>query len=274
MDASLEKMKQYAPLFLRLSLAVVFLLFGFQKLMFPGQGTAEIQQIFTTESGTMSLGIASALNYYMGLFEAMLGIALALGMFIRRLAPLAALAVLGIFVAILFTYGLNTEDETLLFDVGLVGAGLALWFLGAGSLSFDNRNQENINQGKLAAYAPLVIRVGLAFSLLLSGYQKIVGDVAYLGWIELILALLLFGGLLIRFTAPAFVLLAVWSLWNSISEHGFYIGDSILPDPALSRTIGVLGAGLALWFLGAGMMSIDMWYKKRSSIPEASSQQP
>jgi len=55
---------------------------------------------------------------------------------------------------------------------------------------------------------------------------------------------------------------------------GFFIGESILPDPALSRTIGVLGAGLALWFLGAGKLSIDMWFKKRSPVQEASSQQP
>ena len=76
-----EKLKSWAPVFLRLGLAAVFLVFGLQKLSFPSQGTAEIQQIFTSVAGEqlLSLGAASAMNYYMGLFELMLGISLAAG---------------------------------------------------------------------------------------------------------------------------------------------------------------------------------------------------
>ena len=257
-----EKLKSWAPVFLRLGLAAVFLVFGLQKLSFPSQGTAEIQQIFTSVAGEqlLSLGAASAMNYYMGLFELMLGISLAAGWAIRWAAPLSGLMVLGIFASITLKYGFNTEDETLLLDAGLIGAALALWVLTYNKQQTTD-NLQQTTENKFAAWAPMMIRVGLALSLLLSGYQKVVGDGFLIGCVELVFAVFLLGGFLIRFVAPLFVLLTIWNLFAAIAERGLFV-QGILPDPTLTRDIGVIGAALALWALGAGRFSIDRWNKE------------
>ena len=54
-----------ALLVLRIGLAIVFLLFGFQKLSSPSQTTAEIQLILNF----MPLAGAAAINFYLGLLE-------------------------------------------------------------------------------------------------------------------------------------------------------------------------------------------------------------
>src|SRR3989344_8993983 len=104
-----EKLKSWAPVFLRLGLAAVFLVFGLQKLSFPSQGTAEIQQIFTSVAGEqlLSLGAASAMNYYMGLFELMLGISLAAGMAIRWAGPLSGVLVFCVFASFTLQEGFH-----------------------------------------------------------------------------------------------------------------------------------------------------------------------
>ena len=265
MNDFVEKLKPWAPLFLRLGLAAVFLVFGFQKLSFPSQGTAEIQQIFTLGAGgeVLSLGGGAAMNYYMGLFELLLGISLALGWAIRWVASLGGLMVLGIFASVTLKYGFNTEDETLLLDAGLIGAALALWALTYNKQqTTDNLQQEAevvSRQSLVVSYerwAPVAIRVGLALSLLLSGYQKVAGDGFLIGCVELVFAVFLLGGFLIRFVAPLFVLLTVWNLFAAIAERGFFV-QGILPDPTLTRVIGVIGAALALWALGAGSREVQ-----------------
>lgn len=246
-----EGLKPYAPLFLRLGLAVVFVLFGLQKLSFPSQGTAEIQQVLTsavTGQSLVSLAVASAMNYYMGLFELMLGLALLSGKMLRYAAPLGALLVLVIFISVTFRYGMNTEDKTLLLDAALIGGALALWML---------------NSEKWKNAAPLLLRVGMALSFALLGYQKIAAG-AVLGWAECAIAVLLLVGFMTRYIAPLAALFVVWSLFEAVGARGFLV-QGMLPDPTLSRDIGVIGGALALWALGAGKWSVDG--KKEEATP-------
>ena len=132
MDNLLTKLKPYAPLFIRLGLAAVFLLFGYHKLYEPEQARAEIQLLLD-----LGIGSAAAINFYVGLFEIIVGISFTIGYGIKYTAPLAALSLLGILGAILRS-GV-TIDPNLYRDLGLIGAALSLWLTGAGPLSLDER---------------------------------------------------------------------------------------------------------------------------------------
>lgn len=119
------------PLFLRLGLGVVFILFGIHKLSSPSQASSEIQLLLD-----IGIGPASALNYYLGLAEIIIAIALFLGISLNWAASVSALLITGIFGSIVYKYGL-TQDPTLNRDIGLIGAALALWFIGPGPWSVD-----------------------------------------------------------------------------------------------------------------------------------------
>ena len=127
-----ENLKIYAPLILRLGLATVFFLFGYQKLSVPAQTRAEIQLLLD-----IGLGSAAAINYYLGLLELMIAFGFVLGAFIGYLAPLAAFLLFGFFSSFMWKYGINV-DPTLFRDIGLLGGALSLWLTGGGVLSFDN----------------------------------------------------------------------------------------------------------------------------------------
>ncbi len=126
-----EKLKPYAPFCLRIGLAAVFLLFGLQKMYAPGQGSAEIQGILG-----IGLGLASAMNFYIGLLELALAVSLTLGWMIKYSAPISTLLVLGIYGLIVLKYGASF-DPTFSRDLGIIGACFALSFLGAGAWSVD-----------------------------------------------------------------------------------------------------------------------------------------
>lgn len=127
-----ENFKNYAPIFLRLGLAVVFLLFGYQKLSVPEQTRAEIQLLLD-----IGLGSASAINYYLGLAELLVALGFLFGAYMKYIAPLASVLLTGFFVSFLWKYGASI-DPTLYRDLGLLGGTLSLWFSGAGYFSFDD----------------------------------------------------------------------------------------------------------------------------------------
>ena len=128
---NLDKSKNWASLLLRWGLAVVFILFGYQKLSIPEQTRAEIQLLLD-----IGLGSASAINFYLGLIEIMVAISFVLGIFIKKTSLLASLMLLGFFSSFLWKYGLGI-DPTLYRDLGLLAGSLALWFLGSGDWSLD-----------------------------------------------------------------------------------------------------------------------------------------
>ena len=132
MSERLYRLKPYAPLIVRLGLALVFFLFAYQKLSIPEQTSAEIQILLD-----LGLGSAAAINYYLGLMEMIIALGLVLGVHVRFVSGLAALSLVGILVAFLRKYGASV-DPNLYRDVGLLGAALSLWLTGAGPLSWDN----------------------------------------------------------------------------------------------------------------------------------------
>lgn len=130
-----EKLKDYAPLFLRIGLAATFTLFGWHKLSSPEQSVAEIQLLINS-----GLGSASAINYYLGLLELIIAFSFWLGWGIRYTGLIATFLIAFIFGSLTTKYGLNF-DPLLLRDVGLISAAFTLWILGAGPWSVDERKK-------------------------------------------------------------------------------------------------------------------------------------
>lgn len=138
------KYQKFAALFLRLGLALVFILFGIQKLSHPSQTTAEIQLLSNFE-----LADSAALNFYLGLVEIAVAISFFLGFKIRLFAIISFLMVALFFLSFVGKYGASLNPD-LYRDVGLAGASIALFLLGGGPLSLDNslhkkRNNEQVS---------------------------------------------------------------------------------------------------------------------------------
>lgn len=144
-----ENLKIYAPLILRIGLAVVFFLFGYQKLSVPEQTRAEIQLLLD-----IGLGSAAAINYYLGLIELIIAFSFVFGAFTQYLASLAAFLLFGFFSSFLWKYGINI-DPTLFRDIGLLGGTLSLWLTGSGAFSFDDWRSKKLSAGSARGATPL-----------------------------------------------------------------------------------------------------------------------
>jgi len=127
-----NKYQFFSPVFLRLSLAPVFLLFGIQKLLNPGQTTAEVQLLTNFE-----LVDAAALNFYLGLLEIFVAGSFLFGFKVRIFALISFLMVSMFFLSFLSKYGISVNPD-LYRDIGLAGASIALFLMGAGPVSIDN----------------------------------------------------------------------------------------------------------------------------------------
>ena len=132
-----QKKLDIALLILRVGLALVFLLFGFQKLSSPSQTTAEIQLLLSF----LGLAAASAMNFYLGLTEVTVALALLLGVRVKIFGLLAALLTASFFGSFLMSFGLSINPD-LYRDVGLTAIGLALFFAGAGKYSWDAKRSQ------------------------------------------------------------------------------------------------------------------------------------
>ena len=130
-DKLRKRLQNYAPLFLRFGIGLVFLLFAVQKLGTPEQGRAEIQILLN-----LKLGSASALNYALGVAELMVAASFFTGTLIRWSSLLATFMILMFFGGLVSKYGFS-QDPTLNRDIGLLGGILTLWLLGSGPLSID-----------------------------------------------------------------------------------------------------------------------------------------
>lgn len=133
--STVERFQKYAPLCLRFGLAAVFFLFGMQKLINPSQTSAEIQLLLNFE-----LADATALNFYLGLTEIIIAAAFVIGLKIRLFALIASVLLVMFFLSFLVKYGLSINPD-LYRDIGLLGGAIALFLLGAGPWSFDNRGK-------------------------------------------------------------------------------------------------------------------------------------
>jgi len=135
LDTFANRSQKYAPLCLRLGLGIVFFLFGLKKLMNPEQSTAEIQLLLSFE-----LADAAALSFYLGLVEMLTAISFLVGFKVRAFALLGAALTILFFTSFLVKYGFSINPD-LYRDIGLFGASMALFLLGAGPLSLDNRSR-------------------------------------------------------------------------------------------------------------------------------------
>lgn len=138
------RFQKFAPLFLRGGLGSVFFLFGLQKLLNPGQTTAEIQLLLNFE-----LVDAAATNFYLGLVELLLATALLIGLKVRIFGLIGALLTMIFLSSFLFKYGLSINPD-LYRDVGLFGGALALFLLGGGPFALDNLLKHKENNGKIS----------------------------------------------------------------------------------------------------------------------------
>lgn len=123
----------YAPLFVRIGIGLVFLLFSWSKLGLAtaAQGRQEIIGLLG-----LNLGTAAALNYALGVTELMVSLSFITGTFIKYTGLLGAFLISSFFGTLVLKYGIN-QDATLNRDLGLIGGSLTLWLLGAGPFSVD-----------------------------------------------------------------------------------------------------------------------------------------
>lgn len=134
-EAIALRFRKYAPLVLRLGLAVVFILFGLKKLISPSQATAEIQLLMNFE-----LVDAAALNFYLGLLEIIIAAAFLIGFKVRVFTVFAGVLLTLFFISFFAKYGFSINPD-LYRDIGLLGGAIALFLLGAGPWSIDERKK-------------------------------------------------------------------------------------------------------------------------------------
>jgi len=155
------KYQNSAPVFLRLGLAVVFLLFGVQKLTSPGQATSETQLITNFE-----LADAAAINFYLGLVEIVIAISFVLGFKVRLFASVSSLLIVTFFLSFLSKYGVSLNPD-LYRDIGLIGASISLFLLGSGPFSLDSffaQKERTVNKYLgLLMFGVILITTGIVY---------------------------------------------------------------------------------------------------------------
>ncbi|MEK6910445.1 MAG: DoxX family protein [Nanoarchaeota archaeon] len=123
-------LKKYAPITVRIGISLVFLWFGFQQLLNPGDWTAWLP------SFTSFLPFkAVTLIVISGLFESILGLFLILGIFTRLSSALLILHLIGI----IFSVGYN---EIAVRDFGLLMALLSVFFNGEDEWCLDKAKEQ------------------------------------------------------------------------------------------------------------------------------------
>lgn len=132
-----NKKLDLALFILRIGLAVVFLLFGYQKLSSPAQTTSEIQILLNF----LGLGAVSAINFYLGIAEITIGFGLILGIKVKLLGFLAALLTTMFFASFLVKLGLSINPD-IYRDIGLTAAGVTLVILGGGRFAIEKRKED------------------------------------------------------------------------------------------------------------------------------------
>lgn len=118
------RLSTYAPLVLRIGLALVFLNFGADKLLHPDINIATMQGI-----GAPAIIPFPAANALIACFELLVAFSLLTGAWVRITGYVAAVWI----AALILMRGYWNLSQ----DVGLVGAALAITWLGAGPWSVD-----------------------------------------------------------------------------------------------------------------------------------------
>ncbi len=140
---------------------------------------------------------------------------------------------------------------------------------------------------RFASFAPLFLRFGIGIVFLLfaanklgeaaQGRQEIIALLGInletsaalnyaLGVTELLVGTSFLLGAYIKYTG----ILGAFLITSFFSAIVFKYGIS--QDATLNRDLGLIGSSIALWFLGAGPLSVDAWLAKRknaASPPQA-----
>lgn len=120
-----KKYERFSPLTLRISLGILFLFFGIDKLINPNSWIGWVPRWIW---GVMDIDFFILSQ---GILEALIGALLVGGLFTRIVAAIASILMLLIIVSIGF-------NDIAIRDIGLLGASLSLILLGGGELSVDN----------------------------------------------------------------------------------------------------------------------------------------
>ena len=131
LDTLALRYQNYAPLALRIGLAIVFILFGIKKLADPSQTTSEIQLLLQ-----LDLVDAAALNFYLGLIELAVASGFIVGFKVRILSIVSGVLVTSFFLSFIAKFGASINPD-LYRDIGLLGGSVALFLLGPGPFSLD-----------------------------------------------------------------------------------------------------------------------------------------
>lgn len=122
----MEKLKIFAPVVLRIGIALVFIWFGTNQFIDTNQWVGYVPDYVINLSHLSAV----TLVHFNGVFEIVFGVALLLGFFTRLSALLLAIHI----IDIMFIVG---YDSTGVRDFGLSIATVAIWFNGADWLTLD-----------------------------------------------------------------------------------------------------------------------------------------
>lgn len=136
----MSRLSRYAPVFLRLSLAGVYIWFGVSQLT-----EADLWISMVPDWATNMTGLSAAMIVNLnGWFEVVAGIALILGIFVRLLG-----FILGMHLMVIsYELGINAIGVR---DLGLAGATLALALFGADDFSLSKYIQNRRRNTSLNA---------------------------------------------------------------------------------------------------------------------------
>lgn len=267
-----------AALILRIGLGAVFLIGGLSKLsqlLSASQHdiivatylspTGYINSFFQEWLFTGNLGSlldASQFLTALSAFELFSGIALILGVMVRPLAMVYGFMLWSFVISLprLTVPGVESEATTYLApailvqirDITLSGLMFALFCLGAGKHSIDNLRVNNTPNPDWNAYG-LLIRLSLAFTLLVGGFFAGHQDIVSFSTNGLLLVilgggLLLAGGRYLKVFASGVALVFVWHIYMKTS-----LDKSLLSNfNSFKREIGLLLASAVLVYLGGG----------------------